>query len=832
LHRIGLLLVGLIFFISGALALVYEVTWARMLAREFGSDAVAIAIVVAIFMLGLGLGARLAGIWGDALRNPLKVYGLLEAGLSLYVLASPWLIGYFTTFLGLLGHAAIENVWLLNSARTMLGMLVLLPPTLLMGAGLPLIVRFAADVASKAPSAIIALYAVNIIGAVLGVLAAGFWLLPAMGMTRVLTLAALGNLALALVVLLMSRHTHGASESRLNTTVGASSSSDSASVGVSLPLAALIVGLASMLCQLAWTRVIVLIVGGSAYAFSSILAVFLAGLGLGAWLVAIALRWFGGRAVPAFIIAGLLSVVTVFASTAVLPLLPEIFLERFDADLAATRLGVLNLQFIVASALFLLPATCMGMLFPLILRIALGGLKTPARDTGRVYLANTFGCVAGALLAGFVLIPVLGILPTLLVAVGLLCYSILLVHSKLPRPRFQVALAVLVMSAYGAGWFMVPPWNAQLMASGISEYARGYQPFAGPELVERLAQRSELLYYRDGRTATVTVSRSFTTARGDLYIATNGKVDGSSYVDMPTQKLSAHLPLLLHNNPRNMAVIGLGTGVTAGSATLHEELERVVVLEIEPAMVEGSKLFAPFNQAVHDHPKADIRVTDGRLHLILAADSYDVVTTEPSNPWIAGIASLYTEEFYRLGAAALREGGVYAQWLQIYNMSPENVRSVIKTFSRVFPYTYIAVTIVDTDLLLIGSKQPIELDLDAMASRISRNSVSADLADPAVGIHSIEELLARIWLIPDDIPDLVADARLHRDDWPFLMYEAPLHRFVGNRQLNMEMIAGAASGLTGLVEDASGDPEEKNLEAMHQAYSHYVPERYWWWNSQ
>ncbi len=824
MQRIGLLLVGVIFLFSGAFALVYEVTWARMLAREFGSDAVSIAIVVSVFMLGLGVGARIAGAWGDGFRNPLRIYGYLEILLGLYVLISPWLIGFFAPLLGLLGHGAIESPWLLNMARTLLGMALLLPPTLLMGASLPLLVRFAADVAKHAPAAIIGLYAINIAGAVVGVIAAGFWLLPAMGMTSVIWIVAVANIVMGLLVIVLSRHftdVYARRPARMPSTTAP----PVAKTELTLPMAAMLIGLASMACQLAWTRVIVLIVGGSAYAFSSVLAVFLAGLGLGAGLAALSTRLAGERTMLLFGLAGLLSVITIFASTVVLPLLPGFFLASFDADLAGTRLGLLNLQILIAAALFLLPATFMGMLFPLILRIGLGDLRRPANETDKLYLANTFGCVAGALLTGFLLIPMVGILSTLLIAVGILCYSIILVQSRGGRPALQIAMAVLLMSAYGGGWHLVPPWNGQLTASGLSEYAQAYKRIDASNLGTEMGQRTELLYYRDGQTATVTVSQDRRTTNRDLYIATNGKIDGSSHADMPTQKLSAHLPLLLHSNPQQVAVIGMGTGVTAGSATLCENVERVSVIEIEPAMVEGARFFSALNHHVHENPKADIRVTDGRLHLMLATETYDVIISEPSNPWIAGIASLFTEEYYQLGARALREGGIFAQWLQVYNMDPDNIRSVIRTFQTVFPHTYVAVTIVDSDLLLIGSEIPIDIDLQAIATRMNQAAVSADLADPMVRVNTVHELLARIWLVPEDLPGLASNARDHRDDWPFLMYEAPLSRYLGKRDTNTKLIAESSSSLfrLGKFRAALADHE---FEALLQAYWEYVPQRY------
>jgi spermidine synthase len=822
LQRLVLPLVGIIFFISGALALVYEVTWARMLAREFGSDAVAIAIIVAVFMLGLGLGARLAGRMGDSVRNPLRIYGFLEIGLSLYVLASPWLIGMFLPVLGLLGHGAIENIWLLNGARVLLGLLVLLPPTLLMGAGLPLVVRFAIDVARNGPSAAVALYAINIVGAVAGVLAAGFWLLPVMGMTSLLQLAALANLGLGLCVLAVSRLYDPTSRPRLRDSEPADRTTGQS--GLNLVAAVFLVGLASMACQLAWTRVIVLIVGGSAYAFATVLAIFLVGLGLGAWLAAGIARMSDDQVIRWFLGAGLAAVAAMFVSTMVLPLMPGLFLDYFDPDLADSRWALLQIQVLVSAALFLAPVTFMGMLFPLILRVGLADHDRSADVTGRLYLANTAGCVVGALAAGLAMIPAIGILPTLLIAIGAICYAVLLIHSGAGSLRTQIAVAVVLIAGYGVGWFLVPPWNAQVMAGGISEYARAYQQIPSGNLAADLAQRSELLFYRDGRTATVTVSRN--TSSRAKFIATNGKIDGSTSFDMPTQKLSAHLPLLLHPSPRDVAVVGLGTGITAGTVTLYPEVEQVNVIEIEPAMVEGSRWFARYNHRVHDHRKVNIRVADGRLHLMLSSGKYDVITSEPSNLWIAGIANLFTREFFELGARALRPDGIFAQWIHVYDTSPDNLQSVVRTFQEVFPHTWLSVTIPGSDLLLIGSRQSIDLDPERMARRMTHDPIRQDLASDNVEIHDVWDLLSRIWLSPEEVVRFAGEARIHRDDWPFLMYEAPLTRYEDTRATNMRMIAEPASGLiVPLIEE--GLPAE-DAERLLSAYLHFVPPALMW----
>jgi len=819
MERLVLPVVALIFLVSGAFALVYEITWARMLSREFGSDAVAIAIVVAVFMLGLGLGARIAGQIGDGLRRPLATYGRIEILLSLYVMASPWLIGSFSSVLMLTGDAALHSPWALNTFRTLLGMIALLPPTLLMGATLPILARFVADVARRVPAGILTLYALNVIGAVVGCLAAGFLLLPVLGMTQLLVLVASANLMLGLSALLLSRW-YGEDDGR-PPRYEPVTAADPVPAGTNLVLAVGLTGAASMLCQIAWTRSVILVVGGSAYAFAAVLAVFLAGLGIGALLVSLLTRFVDRRARDMFMICAMLSAAAIIGSTFVLPGMPGLFLEHFSPEQAGSRAGLMIFQLLIAGVLVFVPAMFMGMLFPLGLRIALGDGDRPAMDTGRLYLSNTAGCVIGALLAGLVLIPTAGVLATLLIAVGLIACCVLLVQAEVRGQLAQAALGLVLALGYGAGWYVTPAWDAQLMASGISEYVRNYRSVDAAELPSEVARRTELLYYKDGLTATVTVTRDRLSPNRDLYISTNGKIDGSSHFDMPTQKLSAHLPLLLHEAPRDVAVLGLGTGVTAGSATLHDMVERVDVMEIEPAMVEGARLFSEYNHDVLDSDKTRTLVTDGRLHLLRSVGRYDVITSEPSNPWIAGVASLFTEEFYTIGKRALREGGVFAQWLQIYNMDAEDIQSVIATFQSVFPHTYVAMTLVDTDLLLLGSSGPLQLDPDRIAARMQQRAVASDLADPRLGIETVEQLFARIWIAPREVELFTDSASLHRDDHPFLMYRAPLHRYQLTRRPNTAMIAGAARGV--IPELSARGVDGEHLEALAQAYDAYVP---------
>ncbi len=822
-------LIGAFIVVSGALALSYEVIWARKLVPLFGSDAVSVAVVVALFMFGLGLGAHLAGRLGDRLARPLGIYALLEIGLGAWVVLTPWLIGWLSAGLVAVAGVLGSDGSSLTILRVVAGGLLLLPPTLVMGASLPLLARFAVHVAGRPPGQVISWYTLNLVGAVSGVFLAGFVLLPTFAMSPLLWLAGLVNMLLGLCLWFLARYweRNPALDGGALTDVARAATERNGLTALPWMAMSALIGLASMICQIAWTRTIVLVVGGSAYAFSAVLGVFLAGLGLGAWLASSALKRWPTRAVELYVLLGFAALLALFLSLYLLPLVPGWFLQAFEPDSLGQTLGVFLLQAGTAASLFLMPALLMGALFPLLLRQVLEESPDTALVTSRVYLANTFGCVIGALLAGLWLIPTLGIPPTLVLAIGLLCYALLLALPRLPRVRQRLSAGLGMLLVFSFGWWSTPPWNSQLMSAGISEYAQRFAGVSQDQLADHLADQFDLLFYRDGPTATISVSRERWSLPRHLFISTNGKVDGSSWGDMPTQQLSAHLPLLLHPEPEQVAIVGMGTGVTAGAATLHDSVNAVTLLEIEPAMVEGARLFAEVNHGIHDNPDVSIRVIDGRFYLSLVESQYDVIVSVPSNPWIAGVASLFTEEFYRLGARALTDGGVFAQWIQLYDISADNLQAVMHTFNQVFPYSYGAVTIVGADLLLVGSMQPIKIDPATIEQRmLAQPELQQDLAASPLAVADVWDLLARIWLAPEGIRALAGGARTHRDDWPFLMYEAPLSRYSGGRDRNMELLSAASGGLDGWFLSPLTESERSALAAARRSY---VPAPLAWW---
>jgi spermidine synthase len=284
------------------------------------------------------------------------------------------------------------------------------------------------------------------------------------------------------------------------------------------------------------------------------------------------------------------------------------------------------------------------------------------------------------------------------------------------------------------------------------------------------------------------------------------------------------MPLLFHPDPKEVCVIGMGTGITAGSASLHP-VRRVTVVEIESAMVQGAKFFKNHNHAVHDSPKVHVRISDGRLFLRLHARAFDVVSSEPSNPWLEGSSDLFTIEFFKLGARALRSGGLFAQWMQIYEMSPENFRTIIRTFSRVFPHVYLISTIPDTDILLLGSERPFTLPLGQAHQRMKQPEIHNDLSDPRVGVHDLFDLAARIRMGPKEVRAIVGSGPVHTDDLPLILYNAPKDIYRNTRENNMVLLARYAKGIGPYLRGLANSPAERQrfFQYLADAYRSFLP---------
>ncbi|MFA5028540.1 MAG: fused MFS/spermidine synthase, partial [Candidatus Methylomirabilota bacterium] len=696
-----------VFFVSGATALIYEVVWARMLTQIFGNTTHAIATVLSAFMAGLAAGSYLFGRLPLARHQALLAYGLLEAGVGLYGLIIPSLFALTQRIYSAIYGLSDVSFAAFTLLLFLLCFTVILFPTALMGATLPMLSRFCVSELTSLGRRLGDLYAVNTLGAVVGCALAGFALIPGLGLTGTIRLAVALNLAIAGLILLVV--------ARLRRAVRSVDAQPADAPGPATPVAAaarsrldllLLVGFAlsggaAMVYENAWTRALSMVIGMSTYSFTIMLTTFLTGLGLGSLLYA---RWWGTRTVG---LAGFGLVQMGIALTALLTIplfeqIPFLFL-RLRHGFGDSFGQFLAVQTFFSAAVMLPPTLLLGTTFPVAARLYTQQLYRVGQSVGTAYASNTLGAIAGAFLGGFVLIPTLGVQHSIGLGVAVnavVGVALVAADPRVRRLRRLLAAAAMTAAALAA-LFGFGAWDRKVMTAGVAIYHGNYAGYPSDELRREWMRRDDLLFYREGLTATISVHRS---AGSDyLYEKINGKVD-ASFADTPTQLMVGYLPMLFYPDARRVLVIGMGSGMTA-KAVAAFPVERLEVAEIEPAVIEGARLFAEKNGRIHDDPRVRFIQADGRNYLLAAPGRFDVIISEPSNPWIAGIGNLFTREYYQEAHAKLTDRGVFGQWMQTYAMAPEDLRMVFRTFAEVFPDVSLW-HVNESDLLLIGTRTP------------------------------------------------------------------------------------------------------------------------------
>jgi len=760
--------VALLFFGSGAAALVYEIVWLQLLELFVGSSAVSVGVLLGTFMGGMCLGSLLLPRLVSVRRHPLRVYAALETAIGvlgvLLLFAMP-LVGRIYTAWGGYGLGGFL-------LRGLVAALCLLPPTVAMGATLPAVARWV-ETTPRGVSWLGVFYAGNIAGAVFGCLLAGFYLLRVYDMATATYVAASVNIEVAVLAYLMASARGSPVE-----TIAAPREGESAAAGLDaasppgarvIYVAIALSGFCALAAEVVWTRLLALLLGATVYTFAIILAVYLLGLGLGSVLGALAARTVGNpRAALGWcqlaIVAGLAWSALMLARS----------LPYWPINVALSRSVWFNFQLDVARALWaILPAPILwGASFPL----ALASVARPGRDPGRlvgaVYAANTLGAIAGALGASLLLIAWVGTqhAQQLLMAGATLAGLILLVPPLLAagsprRLRGASALAVAAATAVAVVLIArVPRVPGILVAYG--RYAATWLERAG-----------EMLFVGEGLNASVAVSRA---PGGLLQYHSAGKVQASSLPsDMRLQRMLGHLTTLVPPDPRSVLVIGCGAGVTAGAVSIDPRVERVTIAEIEPLVPRVvATYFGATNYDVVKSPKVRIVLDDARHFLLTSREKFDAITSDPLDPWVKGAATLYTKEFFEAARAHLTAGGVVTVFVQLYESSPEAVKSEVATFFEVFPR---GVVWGNThlgrgyDMVLLGQAGPAAIDLDAMDARLRDPAFAAvqrSLAE--IGMGSAVDLLATFGGRAVDLREWLADAAINRDRDLRLQYLAGL----------------------------------------------------------
>lgn len=765
--------VSALLFCSGLCALVYQMVWLRLLRLVFGASHSANAAVLAIFMGGLGLGGLLLGRLADRSDRPLRLYGRLELGITLAAVVSPALIGLVRMlYLGMGGTLALGGVGG-TVLRLALSALVLAVPTVLMGGTLPAVVRAVERAEDVGRRGLGVVYGANTAGAVTGACVASFYALETFGAWRTLVLAAVLNLVVALVAIRLREPDRTAQAAPDPVpTPGAAPRADTLPAdrpGSVLPAplvlgAAAAVGFAFLLMELVWSRMLSPILGGSTYTFGLVLAVALAGIGAGGLLYGAGSKT--RAATPrAFALTCALEAVFLAVPLALGDRIA--LLAAFLRPMGETGFGPLVATWTVVAVVVVLPASLIsGYQFPLLVALLGRGDEKVGRQVGLAYASNTVGSILGSLAGGFGVLPLLGAVTTWrCVAIGLAALSaVTLLRSKRSSGSLVIGLVATVAVTLASAAGPTAVWRHSPIGAG--RFKPDVQSRAALEDQLR-ARRRAIVWEVDGVETSVGLD-----GRYGYSFVVNGKSDGHVIGDAPTFVMHGLLGTVLHPDPKTALVVGLGTGETAGWLARVDGMEQVDVVELEPAIEAVARLCGPVNFNVMDEPRVRHFPGDGREHLLTTEERYDVIVNEPSNPYRAGIASLFTVEFYEAVQDRLTDDGLFVQWLQAYDLSPRTVRTVLATLGTVFPEVEIFESQTAGDLLIVASSAPVDHDLARISSRLGQHPYKEALSW-TWGVSGVEGLYSA-YVSNQGLARAVVEAeggRLNTDDHPFIEYE-------------------------------------------------------------
>lgn len=732
-------------FISGAAALVYQLLWAKQLSLVVGVDINAITIAISAFFAGLGFGGLLIGRLADRITRPVRFYAALELGVAACGLAVTWALAQIAPLFAALEAQQAWVAWLMLSA------IVAIPP-FMMGGTLPVLVRALAPGDSEIGAVTGRLYAANTAGAIFGALAVTFVLIPSVGLQGAAVVAAIANIAAALGALGLEKYRRPASNVRRE---------PPASKRLGGRLALLLYAIAGGIAlgyEVVWSQAIVQFLSTRVFAFSIVLATYLIGLALGAFLFA---RYADRVRNPwnafALLIAGAgLAGLAAMSCLGSWIAVAQTALEAVVSQWTNSTLAGMGARFVVAAVwVVLLPTMFLGAAFPVAMRLVAQESRI-GRDVGAAIGYNTIGGIAGVAVTGLLLVPGLGLIrsmATLALAAVLLGLVAIVAGNRrsgaIGWRRPATVMAAITMATIG-------------LAIGTP----------ASQLGDLLAQsrRGSLVSYEESWGGTVAVIEQTGGANTFRRLYIQGVSNsGDAMPSLRYMRLQALLPLILHSGePRSTLVIGLGTGITAGAALRYPNLEKRVVAELLPAVLRAAPNFQG-NYDAPSHPRLDIRLRDGRRELLRSEEKYDVITLEPPPPAAAGVVNLYSVDFYRLARERLRPRGIMAQWLPLSTQNDEDTRSLVRSFLDVFAYASLWTTDIH-EMLLIGSEAPLKLDVAKVIERFNYPDVASALTE--VGVASPAALLATWVTDREGLERYAGTAPAVTDDRPRIEYSS------------------------------------------------------------
>jgi spermidine synthase len=776
-------MIAVLFVISGATGLAYQIAWFKYLSLFLGNTTYAQTIVLATFMGGLAIGATLWGRRADRAKAPLRLYGALEFFIGIYCVLYPILLGLVKVFFISTVHALHlqSDGTAVLFLKLLMSVLTLLFPTILMGGTLPVLVRFISESVDESGKNVATLYFLNSFGAVVGSLLGGFFLVPMAGLQVTVVSAGIVNILIASAAFGLTMLKPVISTAIQRPSEPASPPSSDLHMRLAIGVAG-ISGLAAMIYEVAWVRLLIAVLGSSTYSYTLMLVAFISGITIGSWIVMLLIRRLKnllGALAVCQILVGISMALT-------LPLygrIPYYFwqiggiLTRSDA----TYPIFLTLQFLVGFTIMIVPTIFLGMSLPLASRIATRSVLVLGKSVGTVFSINTLGTVIGSLGAGLVLIPLIGVRHAIEVGLFLNLLSGVVLTIADTSASMIRRVSLVVFASLGCLTFVFGSnWNQVVTLSGVfRQFGGNRTPPSTYAEFEQASKASKTVFYKEGSSATVGVVENPTAGGVQDVLIINGKADASSIGDLPTQVLLGQVPMMLHPHPDTVLVIGLGSGVTIGSVLTHP-VKSVESVEISPEVVDASRFFERVNNRPLDDPRVRLYIDDALAFLNLSKTNYDVIISEPSNPWIAGIGNLYTVDFFEQCKKRLRPHGIMVQWFHLYEIDDETFKLVVRTFRSVFPHVSVWQSLT-VDMLLVGSQEGLELHEDLLQEKLSLVGVKQDLE--RIKIPDVVSLLSMEMVTEGPVREYASAGPLNTEDKPFLEYWAPKAFFV-NRGAN------------------------------------------------
>ena len=786
------------FFISGATTLALEVVWSKELSYILGNTYYAIATVVAAFMTGLAIGSALAGRYGSKVKYPIKAYALMEFVIAICGICSIWVLRstppLFDALYSWIGTSQLTFL----SVRFLFVFLLMLIPVTLMGMTLPVVVGASSRGKKYFDFDAGLFYGLNTLGAVVGTLIAGFFLMQAFGLAKACTIIGVTDFIIGTyAVYLHMKSLDIAAKSKIHAALNRQTSRQKGFTQTQkiIGIVFLLSGFFSLVYEISWFRLLVSVLGPSVHSFSMMLAIFLIGIGLGSTTGAkitgeISLKnaLIAMAGLETFIGLGTLLTIPFY------DLLPEFYVRLF-VELADSKpnLVYILIQSLI-TAIVVLPGTfIMGLIFPITIKAYLASSKdreTPEATVGKLYLFNTLGAIAGSLIAGFYLVPTLGFYNVILLASfgSVLLGCILVVAGvKSSRPYFKAQWIAGSLATSLSIILAVPEPDARELNSGLW-YKMSSKKRTHYILHERDKDKEKELqpiYYKDGINTAVSILPDISG-----YIAlmvSNKPVASSGLQDQIHLYFIGHLPALFTKNLKDVAIVGLGAGVSAGAVLKHPSVESVDIIEIEQGVVEASEYFFNINNNPLKDPKTNLIIEDGRIHLTYTGKKYDLISTDPISPISAGAANLYTADYFAIVSQRLKPQGTFSQWIPMSDMSEKSFKSILAAISKNFAYTLVFLD--EFDAIIISSHQRFDISWKDFARRFNEPAVYEDFN--SFKINSPFALLAFLYGGPNSVKDYVRNAEvINSDDNVWLERQMPVDLYTNRgRSVSNDLIS-------------------------------------------